>query len=213
MVINGYIHVATMGVGCNLAKQILDQIVSSGLYSLTSRLYIGVVGEDIFKTNLGEIKYFGSLDKYEFPTLQWLQQSESDFVYYFHTKGASVSQERWKKEKFHLMNSMGVFDYEDWILHYEETRKCLSKYLINGHAICAESLKSHDVCGIDWQKNFFPANWWWARVDHIRSLGDLDQSTRYGAEMWIGGKPCRVRDLTDGKPCFARPRYNPIKLL
>jgi len=97
-------------------------------------------------------------------------------------------------------------------------RACLTRHVIGHWRENLMSLETHDLVGAHWltpeewfdvESPFFGGNYWWATADHLRKLGPVDTSTRFGAERWIGTVPARALSLIDGWPGPECMRHEP----
>jgi hypothetical protein len=98
-------------------------------------------------------------------------------------------------------------------------RRSMTSHVIGDWRRCVHFLSSHDAVGCHWltpQEHhdppersvttpYFGGNFWWARSGYIRCLPVLDNTSRFGAESWIGQAGPRVCNLLPGwpdlKPC------------
>jgi hypothetical protein len=174
-------------------------IISSGLYSNCSKLYIGVVESKSRKPINGKewITQFwdgtsskgnGSIpskveivfykeNKEETETLQWLSSyaktNPNKYVLYFHTKGIThytTETESWRA----YMEYFCIERWSDCVLKLEE---------------------GYDCCGTRWHTKtvfgeypHFSGGFWWANTNYLKTLNDdyFTKDLRYFREFWIG---------------------------
>lgn len=124
---------------------------------------------------------------FEDRTLSLIPERLTDVpVMYAHTKGAGFPQ-----------------PYSDaW-------RACMTRQVVGRWRENLLALQSHDLVGAHWlvpeawedvDSPYFGGNFWWASADHLRKLGPVDTSTRFGAEQWVGSVPARALNLVHGWP-------------
>ena len=82
----------------------------------------------------------------------------------------------------------------------------MTRHVITGWRDCLDLLGQVDAVGCHWLPPqdglwpFFGGNFWWATAAYLRQLPELDWTTRWRAEDWIGiGQP-KVHDLLPGWP-------------
>lgn len=200
----GAFHVALFPDWKSISQSVCRRLQASGLLARTSKVLVGIVGdrsEDVSSLvdMLGpraEIRRFGPLSLYEFPTLEWLydEAEEDDYAcWYMHTKGVSSMSD-----------------------DASEHRLAMEAVVADNHSECLSLLETYDACGTDWwttrfglDKPHFAGNFWWANSVHLRSLpppSTLDVRDRYQAEFWVGGTPgMRVFNFPHQGDPFERP--------
>jgi glycosyltransferase involved in cell wall biosynthesis len=135
-------------------------------------------------------------DGFEDRTLSLIPDRLTDIpVLYAHTKGAGYPLE-----------------YSDaW-------RACMTRQVVGRWRENLVALESHDVVGAHWlvpeawedvESPYFGGNFWWATAEHLRKLGPIDTSTRFGAERWVGSVPARALNLVSGWPGPECTRHEP----
>lgn len=159
----GFIHIGNLGRGKEIFFDQIDLIKSSGLYSKTKRIYVGVAGRGLDfcfidpKITLlshdpvlrnGECLLLKSMHKH-------CQTCEPAKIWYIHTKGASVIDP--KNQLYHNQNA--------W-------RDYMQYFIIENHEDCIEALNEFDVCGVEYMKlyKYFIGNFWWANSDYIKKI-------------------------------------------
>lgn len=204
-----FFHVATIGKYQEVYNELIQTIVSSGLYNYLDHLFVGIVGDkpvDGLGLDKLQILYQGeNLDNYEFLTLRKLQilaySCTNHRILYIHTKGLTTA---------------GYSEaISDW-------RRYMAYFVIERYKDCLGFLENYDVCGVDWRTNpapHFSGNFWWATSEYIRrlpSIEDISQvgakqvistSLRHNAEMWIGmSDTVNAKSLYDcGVDVYERP--------
>lgn len=201
----GAYHVALFPGWRELVREQASRLIRSGLLERTSRLIVGVVGDDpsaneFLKQELGpraEIRHFGDVGRYEFPTLHALYEAAAgtdSACWYLHTKGVSSGSEG---ARIHRLQMESI--------------------VVDNHRQCLEVVDSVNACGIHWRTDgfgqyrpHFSGNFWWANARYLRTLESplaCDQSDRYQAEFWIGSNPeVRVFEFVPAEEDpFARP--------
>jgi hypothetical protein len=159
----GFIHIGNLGRGKEIFLDQMDLIKSSGLYSKTKCIHIGVAGKaldfcfidpkitiashDPVLTN-GECLLLKTMHEY-------CQTCEPAKIWYIHTKGARFSNPNEK------------------IYHNENAwREYMQYFIIENHENCIKTLDEFDVCGVEWccvYRNF-GGNFWWANSDYIKKI-------------------------------------------
>lgn len=204
MRIFGFIHAATFNDWERLLFDQLGKIKGSGLIDVTEAVSVSLVGAHCQRLGcLGEnihVVYRSENPReYEFPTLSLVQGicNRADcLVWYIHSKGVTQTGEVKAR-------------VEDWRLYMEH-------FVIEKHALCIESLRDHDVCGVNWSllpKPHFSGNFWWARSDYIKTLPkiiDLNWANRVTPELWIGMNPAvKAKSLFESGVDHYQQRYEP----
>jgi len=161
----------------------VDEIIDEQLTSLKAI-------EEPFKLTVGlslsneSYNYHNLLDKInpkiikynenEFLTLNLIQQDDiedDDYIFYFHTKGASKLKTRlYRKES--------------------EWRKILNHYLIVRYSDALKNLTNHNTFGFQLEEldngiDIYSGNFWWATGKYIKTINtdNVDKSDRYNAEL------------------------------
>lgn len=161
----------------------VDEIIDEQLASLNEikepfKLTVGLsVSNELYdynhlldKINPEVIKYNES----EFLTLNLIQQDDiedDDYVFYFHTKGASkINTKLYEKES-------------NW-------RKILNFYLITKYADFLKNLEKHNTAGFQMETldsgiDIYSGNFWWATGKYIKTINtdNVDKTNRYNAEL------------------------------
>jgi len=175
----GFVHVTLAPGWKSIFQELIALIKCSGLYDRSETIWVGLLGPAPEQFEYRDLKlnvvYHGAdLRRFEFPTLELLQNScyrPSCLCYYLHLKG--VFSER-------QYPNVG-----NW-------RKYMQYFVVERHQECIAALRTHDVCGVNWQRHPWPhfsGNFWWATAEYIRTLpriSDVAQSYRWNAERWIG---------------------------
>lgn len=179
--------------GSNHIQMMTEQfrkLVTTGLFEVCSKLYIGVTISENRKPENGVewLQYFWKdTDKVEivvYPenneetdTLKWVKnysiENPDDYILYFHTKGISKQNNA----------------TEDW-------RRYMEYFVVENWKDCIVKLdEGYDCCGVMWNSKtpqgihpHFSGTFWWATAKYINTLQDnfLNDSNRYFREYWIG---------------------------
>jgi hypothetical protein len=206
--IEGYIHVATIGDWKQILQDQMETIYKSGLHSLC-RLNLCKVGPETSDQDWSLEK--PHLEEFEYPTLAKLYERSHDLQgvsFYVHLKGVSKTPEHWSVNHKFYHDFAGLKDLESLQRNEWHWRKYMEYFVLEQHSICFKTLENHDVCGVQWRQKPFPhfsGNFWWARNDYLRRLEhpydfrskhedyrDEMGSNRSVAEFWIGSCNPRV---------------------
>lgn len=178
-----FIHAAILS-GCQeRIMQFLDLIQKNKL--IYEKIFICLVGKgsiEIVNKDIHLIKLSDNLDNFELPTLDFLQKFCADHpeynILYMHTKGVGKA-----------LNPC-IEDQIEYMLHF----------LVKGWKRCVDTLKKHDVCGVDLRGKptlHYSGNFWWSKSSYIISLpppiefSDLSvypnllNSQRHNQEFWV----------------------------
>ncbi len=164
---------ATMNHWKEVTSQILDRIASAGLLEATTRLHLGVVGQQDAATfatpKIVVMPLSQQLKDYEFPTLRMLWQHcqiTDCFLYYLHTKGVSYGpnpkSDRWRNSMLNL--------------------------IVDRWSESVQALAQKDACGGIYRhrRRYFAGNFWWSKSAYIRTLAEPRfVRSRLDAERWL----------------------------
>jgi hypothetical protein len=212
-----FYHIYADGNWNQTLKEFITELKNSGLYNNLKSIYIGIVGT-IENTN--KVKtYLDSQIKYTIvaeETVGWEQvtlnhlyefsKTNSGNVLYAHTKGSTRIEP--------------VID---------EWRRVMIKNSITKWRIAIERLGLHTAVGSYWftpqthqipnKTPYFAGNFWWTRLEHIKTLRIPNNASRFGAETWIGENyvesPFNVfEQQPDGEPIGLKiiPKVEVLKL-
>lgn len=183
-----FIHVAAINNYKDILYNFINKINNSTLIDKVSNIFICISGEAYIKFNLPNnyiIKYNGTIDLFEFPTLELLKEycinNPNDNVLYIHTKGVSTPDNQ-------CIN--------DW-------REYMSYFMIDKFEDCIKYINSYDTCGVDLREEPAPhysGNFWWSKASHINTLPNFkDMPTilteRHKAEFWVCSKSNNHKSL------------------
>lgn len=204
--IYGVYHIFCDGNWKSLFKEQINHLYHSGLYNVTTKLYISV----IYKNNtdiqwieqyplLNNDRFGGIIAKnsnasvYEYPALDFIRffsLNKDVYIYYFHSKGVTyhgrddLSKERTKRIK------LG-----------EEWRIMMEYFIFDKWKVAYNVLRTYDTYGCRLNNEYFPlwnkrryyaGNFWWAKSQWINNLEPIEQekkSNRWFAELWLLSKP------------------------
>jgi hypothetical protein len=208
----GYFHSAIMGHWKDVNTEMLNTMLKSDLMHEMLGLHTMFVGYDEKKKwfpfkhyNLFVSDHGGSLNEYEYPTLEWLQNDCVD----------KYIDPFWKMEVgieptdniyiFYCCNA-GVSHPPNHDL-YPEWRRLMNYWSFTRWKDCVTALEEgYDTVGIEWQSDPVPhwsGNFWWATPEYIATLPPVQNMKtfnagrgitakthpRHGAEWFIGMNP------------------------
>jgi hypothetical protein len=162
----------------NVEKIIDEQLTLLNEIKEPFKLTVGLsVCNESYNYNSLLDKISPSIIKYgdnEFLTLNLIQQDDiedDDYIFYFHTKGASKI-------------NTGLYELEsNW-------RKNLNYFLITKYAEVIRNLKEYNTFGYQLEEldngiDIYSGNFWWATGKYIKSINtdNVDKTDRYNAEL------------------------------
>lgn len=179
-----YIHIATLNNWLELFKEIIERIISSGLYNHLTQIRLGFLGSDSDLARINEyiadkpkcaIRSRGTdLNAYERITLHALREdavNEDFYALYVHTKGVTKYGTKFYgpvKDWVDLMHHFTIFRHNDTFNAFENpnivTTGC--KYLRK-------------------PEHHYSGNIWWAKSSYIRTLSYRIGPKYLDPEMWI----------------------------
>jgi len=184
--IYGFLHVYTSGDWRKVVTEIMATCRCSGLYDVTKKIYVGVVGEEseTFEYSDPKVEFIvRNKDSKGGERLTLIAMREfigtlDDVgrrccIWYAHTKGVTRG---------------GNPCVSEW-------RRYLSYFVIERYADCLSALSKHSAVGVDWheKRKIFSGNFWWARGEYVNALVALEKSgDRMDAEKWIGTRVGRT---------------------
>ena len=179
-----YIHIATLNNWFELFQEIIERIISSGLYDNLKQIRLGFLGSD---QNLERVQNYiadkqkcvvhvrgTDLKAYERITLHALRAdavNEDFYALYLHTKGVT---------KYGTVYYGPVKDWVDCMHHftitrYQDTFKIFDTSSINATGCIYKRKPKHHYSG----------NIWWAKSSYIRTISNHIGSAYLDPEMWI----------------------------
>jgi len=187
--INGWMHIACMLNGYEIACELHGRLLQSGLYDVANKINISLVGNINQQVKLiGNV--FSRYDKYkviyqsenitnyEWPCLLHMQEHALGSCFYIHSKGAS--NETRPDVPVNIQTNLRLW------------RDLMCHYVISKHDLCNKIIDSGiDACGplltnSNSTQQHFSGNFWWASDKHIKSLPvEVDRANRNKAETWI----------------------------
>lgn len=187
-----FIHIATINNYKFIVDDFMNKIETSGLINEVSEINLCISGLENISTNYFninnfkyKISYNGSLDQFEFPTLNKLKDycknNINDYVLYIHTKGISDP------------DNLCISDWRNYMTYF----------LIEKYKECFLTLENFETCGVDYHLEPSPhysGNFWWAKASHINNLSEfIDMPTilteRHKAEFWVASKSNQHKSL------------------
>ncbi len=187
-----YYHIYSTGKWKPPVSEHIDALEKSGLIGVLDYFGVGIIGHPSYRQTVKNylisrgVKFsvvVEANDGWEQKTLDVVECEDEDYVLYAHTKGAANPSD-----------------------HSDQWRASMTEGLIGRWPRAVELLKESDAVGSHWlEVNNFPrhysGNFFWARGDYInRLVRPVDMSSRWSAEMWIGGGHGRMYDLATGGP-------------
>lgn len=187
MVIDLYIHVATIGRYSDILDEISKIVKSSNVLSILDNVFLGIVGQGSVNFNVDHsILYRDSnIANYEFITLNHIKvrsHTTTGKCLYIHTKGVSCTDDV----------RQAIDDWRNYMLYF----------LVEKYQTCISILDDSDICGVDWCTEpapHFSGNFWWANYDYIKRLPSIEEminthevilTPRHQCEFWLGkGNP------------------------
>ncbi len=168
----------------------IDALVLSGLLAQIRHVFVGFVGEPqhikqakaIFsERNIPFIAVTCCAAGFEQETMCKIQkiiatQSDDTCVLYAHDKGAfdsSKGRQLWRR----AMTQHNIFQWQE----------CLK--LLKGADAVGIHLLTYERYPRRYHKSAAPSfagNFWWATVQHLKTLGSLRYDSRFDAEHWLG---------------------------
>jgi hypothetical protein len=193
-VIHHYYHLYAAGEWREAVAEHIDALISSGLSGQIDSIRVGVVGPEY--DSLRALEYVAGFiptkiaaaasDGWENVTLGALRRNlgdmdDDDVVLYAHTKGSAARSE---------LN--------------DEWRRSMTYWNITRWHDAVTALKDHDSYGCMWvtdgPTSFWGGNFWWATAGYLRTLDEVDTTSRYHSEIWIGSKAPSTFDANPGFP-------------
>eukprot|EP00002_Diphylleia_rotans_P027910 TRINITY_DN561_c0_g2_i5.p1 TRINITY_DN561_c0_g2~~TRINITY_DN561_c0_g2_i5.p1 ORF type:complete len:305 (-),score=39.12 TRINITY_DN561_c0_g2_i5:244-1158(-) len=192
--VNIFIHAMNMEnstAGALITEEILNDIQSSGLLDITSKIFMFSFGniEPLrqLSSKYPKVVFVGdfahNMRLFEFTTLLALQQlilrsKNPTNVLYLHSKGVTNTRDRFKMNWRRQMLRFAVRNFQ--------TSLSLLKI----------GYKTSGIMFRDTPLPHYSGNFFWATSDHIsqlRSLAEYNWHFRYGAEFWIlsSGNTCK----------------------
>jgi hypothetical protein len=178
--IKGFWHIYMVSLWHDIVQEQIKILLSSGLYEECDEVNIGCIGsminaEKLMRSILPypklKIRFHSVIsEKFEFPTLQLIEQTPGDFVgFYFHLKGVTKPRDGMQfKERLFLNEIM----LNQWRTH---------KSIIDA---------GYDISSVNYLSipSRFSGNYFWfnrKRIERLPRLKTVDQTNRYNAEYWI----------------------------
>ncbi len=188
-----FLHIATMGEYQKIFDELINKIEDSELI-YNCELNVCIVGDgnleeftkEGYRSDIkfNNIKYHkvGSINEYEFPTLQFIEDNIQD------------------GDKVLYLNGLGVTNDS---IYKQSWRKYLSYFNITKWEECVKALDNgYNTCGVDFRTDPVPhysGNFWWANASYLRTLPKIQilnkensprvLTLRHNAEMYIGMNP------------------------
>ena len=188
----GFWHIGAMGDYARIVAEQYRALIDSGLHAASEKIIVGFIGGRnlelptfILEDPKFEVFATGDLRDYEYPTLVRLwheaQRRQDHFLcYYFHTKGASLSQTERQGAANAWRLYMEYFNIEKW-------------------KDCVNILNGYETSGVELQdaQSHYSGNFWWATSEYIRKLPNAD-------EFWARNRMDRA--AAEYYLCIAKPK-------
>ena len=206
--IHVFFHICCINNYIEVANEIIDKIIGSGLYGEATKIFYSILGnadasliERFKKLDKLELVYSSAdIKEVEYPTLIKIYEfclKNDSMVLYLHTKGVSNPRDRFRQL---------------W-------RKRLLQKTVGEYNVCIKQLNSgYDISGCGWKEmpkagqrvNYaigtyphYSGNFWWANSNYIRTLPNIKKieehhravrhnkfdKYRLNCESWIGMIP------------------------
>lgn len=198
-----FFHICCINNYIDITNEVLDEIISCGLYEKCEKIYYSILGEldpilqeRILTLNKLQLIHFSSdIQEVEYPSLINLYkfcQNHDAYVLYIHTKGVSLPKDNFR---------------QNW-------RKRLIEKVIKEYKVCVSFLNEGcDISGCGWKQlsndrvdynqgeyEHFSGNYFWANSEYIQTLPKLDEirdsfykykttdflKFRLQCEFWVG---------------------------
>lgn len=193
-----FYHLALMGSGVEIAEEVIDQIIESGLYANIDKMYVSVVGEgkvpfqyhSDFRGQIDIIYHNVPVTAYEYPSMQLIKDFSlcNDCNLLYLTGLGSTGRTRERENKRNYINYFLINKWKD----------CLY-WLDNGY----------NCVGVDFRqdpKRHFTGFQYWTKSSYFRTLPKVKElntekyppifTDRHQAEFMIGyGKNMKVKSL------------------
>ncbi len=176
-----------------IVSEQMSFIHNSGLADKLSKLYVTLVGAEADRKKalrmLEPLKYeivaeYETGEHFEFPCLikmRAIAEATKFYAFYFHTKGASYSNETGRYQNFEWKR-----------LQCERWRRLMCHYVLSKWQMALNTLiGGYQAYGILYREKprpHFSGNFWWARSEALREAPQLTEefmSDRYNAEFWL----------------------------
>lgn len=225
LLIYGFIHVGLVGDWKSIFVETVSYLLCSGLYDCCEKIYIStgfLRNSDYAFINsfCCEHSRFAVICKpvhsptfSELDTLRLLRNLSlqddcaESYCFYVHTKGASITQERYDSSYKNHVDSFALMKQcsDLW-------RTYLLYFTVLNYKNCIRLLNDFDATGADLHGGIYIGNFWWSKYSYIRTLPDIDTMlsmlpprnsdlSRFYAERWIGwNKSGNMHNLRTSPP-------------
>ncbi len=157
--IYGFIHIGVLGRWKEILLSQIKLLNDSKLTDKTNKIFVGISGNHALVDCLPDEFKICSIDPIlengEISTLKCLYDMSfklnNSKIWYIHTKAARYNTE------------LGQLCADSW-------RNYMQHFVINKHEDCINALDNHDLAGVEWRKNFFAGNFWWANSNYISKI-------------------------------------------
>lgn len=194
--IRGFHHVLHTKHGQAIVLEQHELVKACGLEAHSETIHFGYLQPGFVSSRDGISERCHPYEGHTLEVLWQICQSFDGLVWYIHTKGASLSEEKRPSAKaWRRLLEMEVI--ENW-------ESCVDKFIHKSSHVIDDTKQpaTLDCYGaylphpnLD-TRYFFPGNFWWARSDHIRRLpsprewaeklsGRAGENVRYGYEDWV----------------------------
>lgn len=196
----GVYHIYCVNNWRELFNSQISSLKKSELFDITKKLYVSIISNNIedieyIKNTIGDkcevINKNIKDNRYEFIALDFIKkisgQCDNIYIYYFHTKGVSLT-----KEKFLNQHKYGI-SFEKIKRNSDLWRKMMEYWIFEKHNLAINVLDSGMYTyGVFFYEspnyNFYAGNFWWTKSEYIKKLPEFNSENiknRYNAETWL----------------------------
>jgi hypothetical protein len=205
MKIKGYAHILLINHWYSIIMGQIRIMINSGLYDRCEEINIGCLGKLEERALLEKhvvnvysklkFRYYSSdISKYEFPTIQLIEDDNSEYVgFYFHTKAVTKPADTVNNVWREWLNEAIL---RRWVTHYINVAE-----------------RRYGASGVNFMHSpdHYSGNFFWFNREYINTLpkiSTLDPAWRYNAEQWI----CMNKNKRIFKGEFKEPGRDVFKM-
>ena len=182
MKIKGYAHILLINHWYSIIMGQIRIMINSGLYDACEEINIGCLGKEDQRFLLEKhvvniytklkIRYYShDISKYEFPTIQLIENDNSEYVgFYFHTKAVTKPSDTVNNVWREWLNEAILWRWREHYINVAE--------------------KGYGASGVNPMHNpdHYSGNFFWFNREYVNTLpkiSTLDHAWRYHAEQYI----------------------------